>query len=145
MRVILLVGLPASGKSTYLERLGVTPLSSDLIRLLLTGDINDQSANRQVFATLRHLLRRRLELGRELTYLDATNLTRRERRAYIKLAGMYGATAEALFFDVPLEVCLERNRTRARQVPEEVLCRFALRLVPPTLEEGFSSITVIRD
>jgi predicted kinase len=48
-----------------------------------------------------------------------------------------------VFFDVPLEVCRERNRSRDRVVPEEALKRMALKLKPPTLEEGFSGITVI--
>ena len=140
----MLVGLPGSGKSTYLDRLGVTALSSDAVRGLLADDVTDQSIHREVFATLRYLLRRRLALDRPVTYLDATHLTLRDRRPYIKMGRLYDCSVEAIFFDVPLEVCRERNRSRARVVPDDVLERMAAKLVPPTVEEGFSRVTVQR-
>jgi len=141
----VLVGLPGSGKSTYLERLGVGALASDAVRGLLADDETDQGIHREVFATLRYLLRRRLGLERPVTYMDATHLTPRERRPYVKMGQIFGCPVEAVFFDVPLEVCRERNRRRGRIVPEDVLARMADKLVPPSVEEGFSAVTVVRD
>ncbi|MGA2118197.1 MAG: AAA family ATPase [Bryobacteraceae bacterium] len=144
MRIIVLVGLPGSGKSTYLEKVGGTGLASDKIRLWLADDETDQSAQGRVFQTLRYLLRQRLEIGRPVTYIDATNLTVRERRPYLEIARKRGCTAEAVFFDVPFEVCCARNRRRRRVVPDDVLMRMSARLSPPTAEEGFARITVVR-
>lgn len=144
-RIVLLVGLPGSGKSTYLERLRVTALSSDAVRLLLADDATNQTIHGRVFATLRYMLRQRLAIGRSVTYIDATHLTPRERRPYVKIAQKYGCRIEALFFDVPLEVCLERNRARARVVPDEAMRAMATKLVPPSVAEGFSRVTVVRD
>ncbi len=144
-RIILLVGLPGSGKSTYLERIGATALSSDAVRGLLADDPTDQSIHGRVFATLRYLLRQRLAIGRSVTYLDATHLTLRERRPYIRLAELYDSTIEAIFFDVPLEVCLERNLRRDRMVPEEAVRKMAAKLAPPSVEEGFAKVTVVRE
>ncbi len=144
-RVVVVVGLPGSGKTTYLEKIGAPALGSDEMRRLLSDDPTNQGIHSRVFAALRALLRQRLELRRPLTYIDATNLTPRERRAYIRMSELYGAEVEALFFDVPVEVCLERNRRRGRVVPEEAVRTMAGKLRPPTLGEGFSRVEVVRE
>ena len=141
----MLVGLPGSGKSTYLERIGAPALSSDAVRALLADDPADQSLHARVFATLRYLLRHRLALGRPVTYIDATNLTRSERWPYIRIAEAYACDIEALFFDVPLEVCLERNLRRHRAVPEEAVLKMAAKLEPPSVEEGFARVSLVCD
>ncbi len=110
---------------------------------MLLDDAGDQSANARVFQTVRHLAAQRLRLGRPETYVDATNLARWERQPYVRLARACGARAEVLYFSASVEVCLERNRGRPRQVPEEALRAMAARLEPPTVDEGFASVTVV--
>jgi len=144
MRIVVLVGLPGAGKSTYLARMGVRGLSSDEIRKLLADDETDQSIHPRVFQTLRYLLEQRLAIGRPVTYIDATNLTPEERRPYVEIGRSWECDVEAVFFDVPLEICLDRNARRQRVVPDEALAKMAANLVQPSAEEGFVRVTVLR-
>jgi predicted kinase len=142
--VVLTIGLPGSGKTTWYKRRGVQPLSSDMLRNILFDDITEQRYQGLVFSTLRSLLRARLIAKMPWNYVDATNLSPHERRQWIKMAKSFGYEVQAVFFDVPLEVCLERNSKRDRQVTDEVMHKMAERLRPPAFKEGFDKITVVR-
>ncbi|MGB9104222.1 MAG: ATP-binding protein, partial [Terriglobales bacterium] len=142
--VVLSIGLPGSGKSSWFKRRGVTPLSSDLLRKLLFDDTTEQRYQDLVFGTLRSLLRARLVARMPWNYVDATNLSPRERHGWIKMAREFGYDVHAVFFDVPLHVCMERNQRRQRIVPEDVMQRMAAKLRPPTFDEGFAKIVVVR-
>jgi predicted kinase len=142
--VVLAIGLPGSGKTTWFRRRGVTPLSSDLLRNILFDDVEEQRYQGLVFSTLRSLLRARLIAKMPWNYVDATNLSSHERSQWIKMAKSFGYEVQAVFFDVPLDVCLERNSKRDRSVSEEIMRKMAEKLKPPVFEEGFAKITVVR-
>jgi predicted kinase len=142
--VVLAIGLPGSGKSSWFKRHNVAPLSSDMIRSLLFDDVREQRFQDLVFSNLRSMLKARLIAKRPMNYVDATNLTPQERQHWIKLAKDYNYEVHAIFFDVPLEVCIERHQRRDFVVPEDVIRRMAAKLKAPTFEEGFAKITVVR-
>jgi predicted kinase len=142
--VVLAIGLPGSGKSSWFKRHSIIPLSSDLVRGLLFDDPTEQRFQDLVFSTLRAMLRARMIAGRPWNYIDATNLSPKERHSWIKMAKDFGYEAHAVFFDVPTDVCMERNRMRSRNVPDEIMLRMAQKLRPPKFDEGFSKVTIVR-
>lgn len=142
--VVLAIGLPGSGKSSWFKRHNLVPLSSDMVRQFLFDDVREQRFQDLVFSNLRSMLKARLIAKRPMNYVDATNLTPQERQHWIKLAKDYQYEVHAVFFDVPLEVCIDRHQRRDRVVPEDVMRRMAAKLKPPTFEEGIAKITVVR-
>jgi predicted kinase len=142
--VVLAIGLPGSGKSSWFKRHSVVPLSSDMVRALLFDDVREQRFQDLVFSNLRSMLKARLIAKRPMNYVDATNLTPQERQHWVKLAKDYNYEVHAVFFDVPLDVCLERHQRRDRVVPEDVMRRMAAKLKAPSFQEGFAKITVVR-
>lgn len=142
-KVIVLIGVPGSGKSTWAAKQNATVISSDELRGVLNGDVKNQDLHAKVFATMRYLLRTRLELGATPTIIDATNIRRKDRKAWLQIANKFGASVDAVLFDLPIEVALERNRKRDRVVPEDVIRSMAKRLQLPIIEEGFKKISTI--
>lgn len=142
--VVLAIGLPGSGKSSWFKRHNIRPLSSDLLRELLFDDAQEQRFQDLVFSNLRSMLKARLVARRPVNYVDATNLTPHDRHSWIKLAKDYGYEVHGLYFDVPVELCLERNQKRDRVVPEDIMRKMAGKLKAPTFEEGFAKIIVVR-
>lgn len=121
--LVLMIGLPASGKSTvalllWQERF--RRLSSDSVRLELYGDDAVQGDD-LVYSTVRTRLDQALELKQQIV-LNMTNHTAVLRQSWLKQARDKGCTnVHLVFVDTPLETCLERNRKRRRVVPETVL------------------------
>jgi predicted kinase len=142
--VVLAIGLPGSGKSSWFKRHNVVPLSSDMVRSLLFDDVREQRFQDLVFSNLRSMLKARLIAKRPMNYVDATNLTPQERQHWIKLAKDYNYEVHAVFFDVPLEVCIERHQRRDRVIPEDIMRRMAAKFKAPSFGEGFAKITVVR-
>lgn len=146
--LLLLVGLPGSGKSTWASHfVALHPdyriVSTDAIRADLYGNAAIQGEWTQVW----HDVLQSWQVGLaaiaagQLTGIiyDATNVRRRQRRLVIDTARTLGFSPIAIYwFDTPLERCLWRNQRRPRQVPEEVISRMARQLqgAPPSLEEG---------
>ena len=142
-RVVIAIGLPGAGKSAWFRTHSIEPISSDALRVLLADDVDEQGHQDDIFRAARFLLKLRLRMGRPVTCIDATNLLASHRRDFIEIGQRYNCRIEALFFDVPLEICINRNAGRNRRVPEDVMRVMAQAMDRPTLEEGFHQITII--
>lgn len=149
MKLILLVGAPASGKSTWAAnfvstRPNFTIIASDTIRRELYGNEATQGKPQEVFNIVRLRVEENLALGRDVI-VDATNMSRKDRRTYFSLAKKYGATVEARVFATSYEECVRRNANRERVVPEAVIYRMFCRFEPPVRGEGFTNVLIINN
>ena len=130
MNVIIARGVSCSGKSTALRSQfkECDILSSDKMRIMLTGDESNQRFNAQVFDMLRQVLTVRLKAGALYTVIDATNLKWKDSYEFVKIAKDAGAEVVVYNFPVlPLDELVARSILRANEgglfVPEEVLAR----------------------
>jgi predicted kinase len=150
-RLIFLIGLPGSGKSFLAAHLahqhpGQVLISTDAIRAQLFGDESVQGTWRliqlEIQRQMQQAVQQMLEASPAAIY-DATNTRRKNRRAAIVLARSAGFRhITGVWLDPSLEICLERNRTRDRQVPEHVIYRMyrQLRGAPPSLSDGLDCL-----
>ena len=113
---VVLIGPSGSGKSTFARRhfRPTEILSSDAFRGLVSDDENDQTATEDAFEALYSVARKRLTRGR-LTVLDATNVHADSRKKAIALARELLRLPIAIVFDLPEQVCNERNRSRTNR------------------------------
>jgi predicted kinase len=125
-RLILLVGVPACGKSTLsdgLAREGFEVLSLDAIRKRVHGDEAVQEDLERVLQIFRSRFGQALSRGRAVV-IDATNVYFDDRRTFLKQARRAGYTdITLLVLDVPLAECMRRNRLRERVVPDHAMER----------------------
>ena len=142
-RIVIAIGLPGAGKSAWFRKRSIQPISSDDLRVLLADDVDEQGYQEDIFRAVRFLLELRLRMGRPVTHIDATNLLASHRRDFIEIGRQHNCRIEALFFDVPLEICLKRNTGRNRRVPEDVMRVMAQTMDRPSLQEGFHQITIV--
>jgi protein phosphatase len=74
------------------------------------------AATPAAFRVLHSIAGERLK-SRRLTVIDATSVDPDSRKPLVALARKHGSLPVAIVFDVPEEVCVERNRARAARHP----------------------------
>lgn len=145
--LILLVGIPGSGKTTYAEKYieenpNTVHLSSDKIRAELWGNEATQGDNNKVFSLMQSRAIDALNNGQNVVY-DATNITRNDRSYIITLCPKF-AKVECHIIWAPIETCIERDIARERTVGKEVIDRMLKRFQPVWYDEGIHEIKLIR-
>jgi predicted kinase len=132
--LVILVGLQASGKSTFFrERFAATHehVSKDLLR-------NNRNRNRRQ----RELIEAALWAGRPVV-VDNTNPAVEDRRPLVGLGRESGARIVGYYFESGVRECLARNACKAR-VPNVAIYATAKRLVPPSRTEGFDELLCVQ-
>jgi len=158
--VIILIGVPASGKSSLAEQMlrtsnqnsdqnsssltyGQTQLiSPDRIRASLYGSADIQGDWTEIWTEVQQSFANAAKSQQSVIY-DATNYKREYRKNVISLAKEHGfKPITGLWLNVPLWICLSRNDNRDRQVPDDIIIEMhrTLSYSPPSLSEGFDRI-----
>lgn len=147
-KLFLMIGLPASGKSTLAEQIAKSEdaeiVSSDNIRKELYGDENIQGDNNKVFRILQERIINGLKNNKNMIY-DATNISYKTRMAFLQRLNKLEVEKIAIMVATPYEDCLIRNSQRERKVPEEVIKRMYNNFYVPQYFEGFDDIQIIHN
>ena len=153
---VMLVGIPCSGKSTFVNRLKKIPFWENAV-VLSTDNYIEKVAQEhnttysEIFDDVIKDATRELEIafieakdkGKNIIY-DQTNLTVKTRKKKLsKLPSHYARGV--IYFEISLEEALERNKHReGKFIPENILKRMYHQLEVPTLEEGFDYCETIK-
>jgi len=120
--LVVLVGPPASGKSTWAAEnfLPDEIVSSDTLRGVVGEHRLDLAATDDAFEVLDRIIEMRS--GRSLTtVVDTTGLEQRRRAGYLEAAQRYGLAAVAVRFTTSAAECRRRNRAREHPVRAKAL------------------------
>lgn len=121
-KLLLMRGLPGSGKSTFITQNKLEPytLSSDTLRMLYASPILEATGrpripgdyDKQIWQQLLDLLEKRMFRG-ELVIVDATHSHPRSFSNYLQMAKKHRCQVFCVdFADVPFETVMERNNKR---------------------------------
>ena len=147
-------GVPGSGKSTFLKEMkeeNEVIISRDEIRFSMLKPGEDYFAHEyEVYMKFLQEIVKNIRAGYNV-YADATHLNEKSR--YKLLSQLYHRgcnqfETDAIYFNVPLKICLERNEARLgtpAYVPPEQVKRMAQQFVPPQKHEGFNNIWSVNE
>lgn len=154
----IMVGLPCSGKSTYLRNEGVLPdsvLSSDAVVDLAAARLG--KTYNEVFREFVDVASRicksnldfKLKIGQSPLYLDRTNLTRKGRADFIQRAIKEGYECVCVNFEMPktdeeFDELRFRNEYRknfmGKDIPQNIITNMIATYEEPSMDENFIDI-----
>ena len=146
----MMIGIQGSGKTTFSNILAkdidAIIVSTDGVRMANPG-ISEDLVWPTVYQKVAKCVKNNVEV-----IFDATSITPKVRKRFIDNVESYGVKCVigAYFFDVDKNICAARVEKRNNDktqinIPIEVIYSYSERLVPPTLEEGFEFIKIIRN
>ncbi len=136
LELIILIGLPGAGKSTYFRAHFASTHAHVSKDLMPNARRRDDRQERDIEAAL--------TAGKSVV-VDNTNPSRDVRAPLIALGRRHGARIVAVYFETDVRTAIMRNRQREgrARVPDVAIFATRKKLVPPTLEEGFDEVRVI--
>lgn len=147
--IILTIGLPGSGKSTYVNnnfieiKAGYQILCLDDMRLAV-GDVFNRKTENIIIAMHDIMARAFMERGLSII-VDSTNISRNVVECWCELADEYQYDMRGIFFDIPIEECM-RRKCGTNKLTKEVYERMYRQLeeLKPIMENYFDSFGVIK-
>lgn len=130
VKLLMLKGLPASGKSTHAKELqaqGWVRANKDDIRAERFPHYEFKDEKTVLMIEDEYIIEG-LKSGRNVV-VDDTNFNQQERLQ--KIAKDNDAEFEVLFIDTPVEICVRRNRKRAKSVPLEAILGMYNKYIAP--------------
>ena len=146
----VIVGIQGSGKSTFAKELA----QKENIEIVSTDAIRKKYKDIEEYRVWEMVYKRMAELTKEGKdcIFDATSITRNVRKRFFDNVGSYGVKVEAdcYYLDTDLDICERRIQERNLDInelylPIEVIYSYKERLEVPSIDEGFSKITVIKN
>jgi putative nucleotidyltransferase with HDIG domain len=135
VEVIIMSGLPGSGKDTWIEEnLPSFPVIS-LDKLRQTMDIDPEENQGEVANAAKILAKQYLRNGESFVW-NATNLSSQLRGMLIRQFASYQAKIRIVYLEAPWYILLERNKKRTAKVPEKILYKMKNRLEVPNITEA---------
>jgi predicted kinase len=143
--VVLMSGLPGSGKDTYVKNnLSEVPvISLDGIRKELKLKPNDRKGNGTVVQMAKERAKEFMRKHQSFAW-NATNITRQMRSQLISLFVQYGASVRIVYVEVPYQKLLQQNKDRENVVPENALEKMIDKLEVPETTEAHSVEYIIK-
>lgn len=145
-KLIMMVGLPASGKSTIAKKIAIKENAiihaSDELRKELFDDENVNDKNNELFVELHKRIKKDLYEGKNVVY-DATNIHYKRRKSFLDELNKLNIYKECVVIATPYEECLKQNKLRERQVPDYVIKKMYLNFYVPQYYEGWNEIRFV--
>jgi len=124
MKLLMLKGLPGSGKSTYaktlLEKGGWVRVNKDDLRAMMHNSKHSSKKEVMILRVRDLIVKEALERNLNVV-VDDTNFHPKHEVVLKEIAKEYGATFIAQFIATPIEVCLERDLARPNSVGPKVI------------------------
>jgi len=145
LKFIMLVGLPASGKSDfarqYSKKYDAVIHSSDALRQEMFGDENHQEDNGILFQELFKRIKKDLSNGKSVVF-DACNINAKRRRTLLLELNRFNMERHCCIIAKPYDDCLQDNRNRERSVPDYIIKKMREGFWCPMHCEGWDNIYI---
>ena len=151
--LVVMVGLPGSGKSTVADNIFIKstledsirkPIihSSDALRKELFGSENVQEDPTKVFAELHKRIKENLKDGKDVVF-DVTNINKKKRIAFLNELKRIDCNKICVVVMTPYDICIRQDAKRDRVVGDAPIKKMYMNWTPPSQTEGFDSVEYV--